>query len=132
MKYEIKKGDKLVVVVPDNHGRLKKGDILIASEDCFSESDYAEIRTDINSWYVFRFIKYKEEDSKTTKPKLDLHVVLKDSCNNFLKICDSYEEAEIFTKTLQDEASIYRLNKISSVKSERIIIPFKEEKAKKK
>jgi hypothetical protein len=137
MKYEWKKGDILRVVDYGSYPELCK-DMLVTAEEEINTNDgdeYCQIilpngRGGIK-FYVSRFEKVV--DGKKTKPLVvDKHVVVQDSCGNFLGFRDSYKEAEDLAKSNLNNVTIYKMVEVAKVTSERRVKKVKTPTIKKR
>ena len=62
------------------------------------------------------------KSGKLPKPvPVDKHVVIKDSCGNFVGIRNSYKEAEELAKGSDGNMTIYKMTEVAKVTSERTV-----------
>lgn len=130
-KYSWKKGDKLKVIGDNVNAYLIPGTIVVASRDL--ETDNGE------QTYAWFFRPNGSEDNYTTqnfekvnipeepgKPK-ELHVILKDGCDNFVGTYNNYEDAAKYKVNKFDEPhTIYKLVPIAKIETKSVITPKKK------
>jgi hypothetical protein len=126
MRYDWKKGDKLLVVDATDGTPLFDGEIVIAGNDIYTnDPNHAIVEvilsngTSREGFYPYRFKKIGE--SKIKEKQIDLHLVLVDSCKNFVGIKNNYKEAEELAKSKSDAVTIYKMVEVAKVTSERVV-----------
>jgi hypothetical protein len=75
----------------------------------------------------------KDKRGKLPKPvPIDKHVVIQDSCGNFIGFRNSYKEAEDLAKSYSNDITIYKMVEVAKVTSERRVKKVKIPTIKKK
>lgn len=127
-----KKGDKVICIQPSSRN-LTKGKKYEIVRDQDSDNVYM-ICDDgkVDWWGQFRFelVLGKRGRPKKEKP-IELHTVIEDSCTNNHGVYNTYTDAEKKANSLSCNCTIYKLQSVATVKSERRVVKFRNKKIKK-
>lgn len=120
MKYEYKKGDRVRVINADSHTGIYNGFETEVEDDLSTNDDKDELyivdkRGYKTYYHVYRFEKIKKGKQV---PEV-LHLVLIDSCKNFVSVESNYKAAESKAKDNSESVTIYKLVPVAQVSSER-------------
>lgn len=136
MKYEWKTGDKLIVVnavqapsgEPDTG--LEKNEIVTADQDVATDYDSSSVYVITStgyrgSYWPYRFRKLTEQQCKVfpKHPKplpIEKHVIVQDSCGNFIAFRNNKKDAIEYAKTYNKETlTIYKMVEVAKITTER-------------
>jgi hypothetical protein len=102
------------------------GEIVQINQQSTVDIEVKVVSTDEGKWIGQTFwVSSKDfslKSGKLPKPKpIDNHVVIKDSCGNFVGIKNSYKEAEELAKGSDGNMTIYKMTEVAKVTNERIV-----------
>jgi hypothetical protein len=139
-KFEWKKGDVLMCIDESDYP-VAKGTICIADNDISNDNpEYSGANVklpngNVNNYYLKRFVKVegKVESKPLGRPvvpkSLVKHVIVQDSCGNFCKFANSFEEAsELAKKYNLENLTIYEMKEVAKVSTERKVSKIVDKK----
>ena len=127
MKYEWKKGDKLRVIDANDYG-ISNGDIVTAGNNVSTDRDEIVCVDIINvngteksGYYPKRFEKISVRGIPRKVVPEDLHLVLIDSCKNFVAVKENYNDAVDVAKGESEAVTVYKLVEVAKVSTTRVV-----------